>query len=72
MLLNPVKYDFFQMINVFVINKDIKELFNTANIVMNELYEWFICNKLSLNFEKTSKMIFRPNEIIDDIVKNCN
>ena len=39
---------------------------------MNKLYEWFICNKLSLYFEKHSYVIFRPNDINDDIIKTCN
>ena len=55
--------------NVFVINKDITEVFNTANIVMNELYEWFICNKLSLNFEKTSYRISDPMRLLMILLK---
>lgn len=58
--------------NVFIVNEDITELFKTANIVMRELHEWFICNKLSINFEKTSYMIFKSNEYINDVIKNCN
>ena len=39
---------------------------------MHELSEWFIYNKLSINMEKTTYMIFKPYSIINDIIKNQN
>jgi len=58
--------------NVFIVNKDVHELFKTANIAINEINEWFVCNKLSINFDKTNYMIFKPNVCLNDVIKKCN
>jgi len=39
---------------------------------MNELNAWFTCNKLSINFDKTNYMIFKPNDFVNDSIKNFN
>ncbi len=35
-------------------------LYNDANIAMNNLYQWFCANKLSLNASKTKYIVIRP------------
>ena len=47
-------------------------MFKIANIVINELNDWFICNKLSINFDKTNYIIFKSNESINNFIINCN
>ena len=56
--------------NVFIIHNDIYKLFDEANIVINDLNHWFICNKLSINFDKTTYMIFKPTRNVNDIIQN--
>ena len=47
--------------NVFIINRDITKLYENANIVLNDLSQWLVSNKLSINIDKTNFMIFKPN-----------
>ena len=56
--------------NVFVVNNDEHKLVKTANIIINELNDWFIRNILSINFDKTKYMIFKPNEFINNVIIN--
>ena len=58
--------------NVFVISDDVFQLFDNANHVIGELNQWFICNKLSVNIEKTSYMIFKPSKGVNNIIKSSN
>ena len=41
---------------------DIKKLFEKTNIELNKADEWFHCNKLSLNVEKTKFIVFKPTK----------
>ena len=41
---------------------DIKKLFEKTNIELNKAAEWFHCNKLSLNVDKTKFIVFKPNK----------
>ena len=41
---------------------DIKKLFEKANIELNKAAEWFHCNKLSLNVDKTKFIVFKPTK----------
>ena len=43
--------------NLFYSHKNIKTLFNTVNLELNKLNEWFKANNLSLNADKT-KYVF--------------
>ena len=58
--------------NVFIIDRSIFDLFDKANIVLNDLNLWFISNKLSINIEKTNYMIFKPSKFINDTIKFHN
>ena len=58
--------------NVFIVHKDIVDLFVDANTVVNDLNLWFISNKLSINLDKTNYMIFKPNKTINDTIKYRN
>ena len=44
-------------ITVFYSNDDISVLCDTVNRELNEVYNWFKCNKLSLN-ASTTKLMF--------------
>ena len=46
---------------------DINILFSQANIELTKLYNWFCLNKLSLNIDKTSYILFSNNMNIDNI-----
>ena len=44
--------------NFFYAHSSIKTLFKTVNEELNNLSEWFACNKLSLNTDKTKYTFF--------------
>jgi len=44
--------------NLFLHSPNFRELFDKANVNMTQLHEWFIDNRLSLNFDKTCYSIF--------------
>jgi hypothetical protein len=46
--------------NLFIINKDLNRLFDTANAELLNLSEWLNANKLYINYEKTNYMLFVP------------
>ena len=46
--------------NIFFHGSSIQELINLARIIMTNLNAWFVDNKLTLNTEKSSFIIFRP------------
>ena len=43
---------------LFLVNKDVDELYNIANLELIALSNWLKANKLSLNISKTNFMIF--------------
>ena len=45
---------------IYLSNSDLNVLYTEANIVVNDLYNWFCANKLSLNANKTKYIIIRP------------
>ena len=45
--------------NIFFHCNDIKTLINTGKIIMNNLNLWFLNNKLFLNTDKSSFVVFR-------------
>ena len=45
---------------IYLSNSDLNVLYTEANIVVNDLYNWFCANKLSLNANKTKYLIIRP------------
>ena len=60
-LLNPIM--FVDDTNLFLTNKDISYLFETAKLQLQRINQWFILNKLSLNISKTKYLFFhKPNK----------
>jgi len=58
--------------NIFIIANDLTVLFNLANDITCNVYQWLISNKLSINFEKSNYMIFKPNNYIINSINNLN
>src|SRR3989442_2040168 len=58
--------------NVFVVNHDLAMLFEKANEVCFNLFEWFTANKLCVNFCKTPYMIFMPTKHAEEYLLNNN
>jgi len=56
--------------NVFVTSSNLTDLFTLANDMLAEIFIWTTSNKLSINFEKTNYMIFKPSKIINDFINN--
>ena len=53
--------------SLYISGKDLKTLYNTANDELGNILDWMITNKLSVNIDKTSYIIFRPKRRhIDD------
>ena len=53
--------------NLFYSHSDIKILFKTVNEELHKLSEWFSCNKLSLNTDKTKYTFFHKLRQSDNI-----
>ena len=64
-LLNPIMYA--DDTNLFLTHKDISYLFETANLQLERINQWFISNKLSLNVSKTKYSFFHKPSKRDDI-----
>ena len=48
--------------NLFLTHKDISYLFETANLQLERINQWFISNKFSLNVSKTKYSFFSQTE----------
>ena len=59
-LLDPIMYADYT--NLFLTHKDISYLFETANLQLERINQWFISNKLSLNVSKKRVLIFSQTE----------
>jgi len=55
-----------------VIAKDIQQLFSISNRELHNINQWFICNKMYLNKDKTNFMLFKPTRIDNDKIKLFN
>ena len=64
-LLEPIM--FADDTNLFYTNNNIKTLFEIANLELQNVNEWFIANKLSLNAEKTKYLFFHKQRVIENI-----
>ena len=64
-LLGPIMYA--DDTNLFLTHKDISYLFETANLQLERINQWFISNKLSLNVSKTKYSFFHKPSKRDDI-----
>ena len=56
--------------NIFIVASDITTLFSLANLAADDIYKWTVCNKLSINLEKTNYMLFKPNRYTDSTIVN--
>ena len=54
--------------NLFLTHKDIRYIFETANLQLERINQWFISNKLSLNVSKTKQSFFNKPNKRDDIL----
>ena len=55
--------------NLFISGKDLNETMNIANSELQKVHGWFLANRLTINLEKTSFMLFKSkNFIINDSV----
>ena len=48
-------------------SSNLNELFTNANVYINNLYEWFCSNRLSLNANKTKYIVLRPRHMREDL-----
>ena len=48
-------------------SSNLNELFTNANLYINNLYEWFCSNRLSLNASKTKYIVLRPKHMRYDL-----
>lgn len=48
--------------NSFVSSDNVHDMFAKCNKVMSDIFEWCCANKLTVNLEKTSFIIFKPNQ----------
>ena len=53
--------------NLFLTHKDISYLFETANLQLERINQWFISNKLSLDISKTKYSFFHKPRKRDNI-----
>ena len=51
--------------NIFAQDKDLKGLFSKVNQGLQELQEWFRCNRLTLNLKKTEYVFFKGPGALD-------
>jgi len=52
---------------LFMSHSNLKELHANANILTNDLYQWFCSNRLSLNASKTKYIVLRPKHMREDL-----
>ncbi len=50
--------------NIFICHKNVDKLFELANNVVTDLQEWFICNRMCINMNKTNYMVFNLNDAL--------
>ena len=57
--------------NLFLSNKNSNTLFASINVELENVSVWFISNKLSLNIDKTTWLLFHPlsvRQLLPDLV----
>ena len=54
--------------NLFSSDNNIRTLFGTANQELNQIFDWFLANKISLNVEKTKYMLLHKLTHKENIV----
>ena len=58
--------------NAIVIENKIIDLFKTANSVCNDLHEWLMCNRLTVNVAKSAFILFHPSKIDEESIITNN
>jgi len=58
--------------NIFVAANTVQELFQIANTVLKDVFQWTIANKLSINFDKTNYMLFKLSTKNNTLIKELN
>ena len=58
--------------NVFIIHRDPSTLFQIANDVCTNLFEWFSANELCINLTKTSFMLFNHSTSMEEHLLRFN
>jgi len=58
--------------NVFIVANDINSLFSLANVIAADIFKWTVCNKLSINLDKTNYMLFKPKKQILSSIDDMN
>ena len=48
--------------NLFIISNNLSQLYDKANSDLSQLAQWVSLNKLHINYDKTTHMIFSPNK----------
>jgi hypothetical protein len=52
---------------LYLSDSDLNKLYDDANIQINNLFEWFCSNRLSLNAKKTKYIVLRPKHLRGDL-----
>ena len=55
--------------SLYLSDSNIDTLFQTANVEINNLYDWFCANRLSLNANKTKFIVIRPPNLKCEFAK---
>ena len=58
--------------NIFIVANTVQELFQIANTVLKDVFQWTIANKLSINFDKTNYMLFKLSTKNNTLIKELN
>jgi len=56
--------------NLFVVGRNLIELYDAANLACSQVSYWFQCNRLTVNFAKSAYILFFPNVNDDDFTKS--
>ena len=52
---------------LYTSNSNLHELYANANVQVNDLYQWFCSNRLSLNSNKTKYILLRPKHMRENL-----
>jgi len=56
--------------NLFVVGRNLIELYDAANLACSQVSYWFQCNRLTVNFAKSAYILFFPNINDGDFIKS--
>jgi len=58
--------------NAFISGSSINEVYSKANETCHNLSAWFKCNLLSVNYDKTSFIVFYPSKSVESAIVSNN